>query len=78
MDLKTWIADIWFILLPAARIIESMDVTADPCQDFYQFACGQWVENNPIPETESRWGTFDILDAEVLKAVRSKILFFSL
>ena len=56
----------------AARIIEAIDLTADPCQDFYQFACGQWIENNPIPETESRWGTFDVLDSEVLKAVRSK------
>ena len=62
-----------FALFLAARIIEGMDLTADPCQDFFQYACGQWIENNPIPESESRWGTFDALDAEVLKAVRSKI-----
>lgn len=59
--------------LAAARIIEGMDLTVDPCQDFFQYACGQWIENNPIPDSESRWGTFDVLDSEVLKAVRKAI-----
>ena len=62
----------WWYFVLAARIIQALDIEADPCQDFFQFACGQWIENNPIPDTESRWGTFDVLDAEVLKAVRSK------
>uniref|UniRef100_A0A8C3MZ95 Membrane metalloendopeptidase like 1 n=1 Tax=Geospiza parvula TaxID=87175 RepID=A0A8C3MZ95_GEOPR len=57
---------------PAARIIQNMDPTADPCQDFYQYACGGWLNRHVIPETSSRYSIFDILRDEleiILKGV---------
>jgi putative endopeptidase len=35
--------------------ITAMDTTVDPCTDFYQYACGNWIGNNAIPSDQVRW-----------------------
>src|SRR5215471_7214040 len=38
-----------------------MDRSMDPATDFYQFANGEWLKDNPIPSDKSRWGGFSEL-----------------
>ena len=42
--------------------VTNMDKAVKPTDDFYHFVNGNWLKNNPIPETESRWGSFNELD----------------
>ena len=41
--------------------IANIDPSVKPCEDFFHYASGNWLKNNPIPAAESRWGSFNEL-----------------
>lgn len=45
----------------ASRILSKMDSSVDPCDDFYQFSCGQFLENTKLSEEKIYVNTFSIV-----------------
>lgn len=51
----------------------AMDYTADPCADFFQFACGTWNKKHVIPEDKASISTFEVL-ADQLQVILKEVL----
>ena len=55
---------------PPAFDLKNMDTSVKPQDDFYTYANGTWLKNNPIPPEESRWGSFNALIDKNNEALR--------
>lgn len=49
--------------------LSNLDKSARAADDFYQYACGGWMEKNPLPAAYSRYGSFDVLGEENNKRI---------
>lgn len=47
-----------------------MNKTVDPCQDFYQFACGGWIDKHPIPQSQAAWDQLSLIREELIQKLR--------
>src|SRR5215831_13699618 len=50
---------------------KAIDRGVEPCNDFYQFACGTWMKENPIPADQATWGRFSELTERNRATLRS-------
>jgi putative endopeptidase len=53
--------------------LANIDQSVSPCEDFYHYANGNWIKNNPVPAAETRWGAFNELQDRNI-AVEKSIL----
>ena len=50
--------------------IEAIDKTIDPCVDFYQYACGNWLKSTEVPADQTEWASFTELYERNLVTLR--------
>ncbi|OQV17915.1 Neprilysin-11 [Hypsibius exemplaris] len=72
-----FLVTITFILLyvtevsKAAHLNKVINRDANPCDDFYEFACGGWNRTEPMPDDKARWGAFDLLNHQMVRDLKS-------
>lgn len=54
----------------AKHIRESLNVNTNPCEDFYNFACGNWKKHNPLPKSYNEFNTFSKLSHHIEKQLK--------
>jgi putative endopeptidase len=56
-------------------LVKNVDTTVNPADDFFAFANGGWIKNNPIPAAESSWGVGQLVQDDIydrLKIINEK------
>ncbi|CAK5079861.1 unnamed protein product [Meloidogyne enterolobii] len=54
----------------AAIILNSMNATVDPCDDFFEYACGNWIKQHPIPDDAPSVSNFENLGQDLELALK--------
>ncbi|XP_072930429.1 neprilysin-2 [Epargyreus clarus] len=55
----------------ASKLLQNMDAKVDPCDDFYDFACGSFVQRTRIPDDKTSVNTFSIITDQLQEQIRS-------
>ena len=60
------ITEIFFhLFFTAGKLLQNIDTEIDPCDNFFEFACGGWLKRTVIPEDRSSYSSFTVLREEV-------------
>ncbi|GBG31447.1 Endothelin-converting enzyme 1 [Hondaea fermentalgiana] len=54
----------------ASDLLRSIDASVDPCDDFYNHVCGEWIANHPLEPSDTRVSTLTLVSDRNLQALR--------
>ena len=58
-------------ILTTSDILRRMDLTVDPCDDFWQYSCGGWLQDHQNePVDQESWGVEDEVEARIRQHIR--------
>lgn len=60
----------------SSSILRSIDPSVDPCQDFYQFACGRWPIHHPLRPDTSNLDTLTLLKNDMRQVFKGMSIIF--
>ncbi|XP_072030166.1 endothelin-converting enzyme homolog [Amphiura filiformis] len=60
-------------VISSARILQTLDTSVHPCDDFYQFSCGGWLKDHEIPGGRSAYGRFEEVRKQNNRIVKERL-----
>ncbi|XP_046407167.1 neprilysin-1-like isoform X2 [Ischnura elegans] len=60
-------------VLASARLLQRLDPTADPCSDFYQFSCGNYLRSQEVPDDSFHRSMLQEMQEEILAVIKKLI-----
>lgn len=57
----------------ATEVLDKLDPAVDPCDDFYQYSCGNYLRSTNIPDDKSSVNTFSSINDQLLEKLRTAI-----